>query len=53
MSSIHGIPSRVNVKAVLSHFGSETRESSVGIRSCSNSFRLNSRAQLRGFVMSM
>ena len=44
MSSIHGIPSRVNVKAVGSHSGSGTRESSAGIRSCSSSFRLRSRA---------
>ena len=35
MSSTHGIPSRVNVKAVGSHSGWGTRESSTGI---SNSF---------------
>ena len=44
MSSIHGIPSRVNVKAVGSHSGSGTRESSAGIRSCSSCFCLRSRA---------
>ena len=44
MSSIHSIPSRVNVKAVGSHSGSGTRESSAGIRSCGSSFCLRSRA---------
>ena len=38
MSSIHGIPSRVNVKAIGSHSGSGTRESIAWIRSCSSCF---------------